>query len=391
MRYLIIFLFFFAPTDLSLAGKVDKKTHNILYYYFQTLKSKGKNAKGAMAMSSEGYYNFEVRKNKSQNFVDNAVLETCNSRGTKCKIMWQGFNKNPNYRSVIYSRKSNTMEFQGKKFKVKYFYRYGKVKFFKSQQDVLFNNFACGKYKSSKHDKKIDSIIKHSVKAFPVKFLNKTGLNHVLLCSQTISGDIGVAGGLAPIDISGTAGIFLVSIDLQKTYKEADHQINQLAKLQEEFYQKCMEEKKRKKLKTKCSKKVYEGVFKIYGNPFLQTFAHELYHIIDYFYDYGFYDDEWISLNKNEYRKNVKINSQSMGFASAYGQTNMQEDKAVIFENMVVNREAFVKKIKEDKILFKKSKLLIKRLKNFYPNINQNFWKSFEKVNKLKDITWTLE
>ena len=60
------------------------------------------------------------------------------------------------------------------------------------------------------------------------------------------------------------------------------------------------------------------------------------------------------------------------GFISVYGRNNLAEDKAELFAFMISQHQNF-KKISNDKILIKKTKLMISRLKGISKDMNKNF------------------
>ena len=91
-------------------------------------------------------------------------------------------------------------------------------------------------------------------------------------------------------------------------------------------------------------------------------------------------DDQWDKLNDQEYSdkllvdRNV-IDNSVKGYISKYARNSAAEDKAELFAFMITQHKLFKKTIKNDPILFDKSKLMILRLKSISNDINKNFWK----------------
>ena len=109
------------------------------------------------------------------------------------------------------------------------------------------------------------------------------------------------------------------------------------------------------------------------------TFHHELYHVIDAKLTLIDLDNEWSKINKNPYSKtlivsNLKLLNDGKGFITNYAKNNVSEDKAEVFANLINDYKATKEIIKNDKIIFKKTQLMISRLKKISPSINKNFW-----------------
>ena len=83
-------------------------------------------------------------------------------------------------------------------------------------------------------------------------------------------------------------------------------------------------------------------------------------------------------LNDQEYSdkllvdRNV-IDNSVKGYISKYARNSAAEDKAELFAFMITQHKLFKKTIKNDQILFNKSKLMVLRLKSISNDINKNF------------------
>lgn len=125
-----------------------------------------------------------------------------------------------------------------------------------------------------------------------------------------------------------------------------------------------------------------------YNKPYLRkVMHHEFFHIIDYRDDGDLYRDErWSSLNPSGFRYGSGgVNAQDLpytsvltdrfpGFLNHYSTTGVEEDKAEVFANLIVDHAYVGGRIRSDAVLRKKVKLLQQLLARFCPDMNSAFW-----------------
>ena len=90
-----------------------------------------------------------------------------------------------------------------------------------------------------------------------------------------------------------------------------------------------------------------------------KSFHHELFHqAMQYYNDF----DDWKEIRRNQKLKYLykDIDKKVPWFARNYGKENIAEDQATIAEELITNYNNLIKRIKKDKILEKKVKLVIK-------------------------------
>lgn len=115
---------------------------------------------------------------------------------------------------------------------------------------------------------------------------------------------------------------------------------------------------------------------------------HEFFHIIDLLDDGKLYRDErWAALNPKEHRYgDGGRNSQNLattsvltdkipGFLNHYSTTGVEEDKAEIFANLIVEPELVQKRAETDAVLKAKTAQMRDLLADFCPEMNEDFWK----------------
>ncbi len=132
-----------------------------------------------------------------------------------------------------------------------------------------------------------------------------------------------------------------------------------------------------------------------YGKTYLRkVIHHELFHIIDYWDDWNVYQDEdWASLNPAKFKYGSgSPNAQELeeesvltdkfpGFLNYYSTTGVEEDKAEVFANLIVDLEYVEDRAKKDRVLDAKVERMKELLVKFCPEMNDKFW---EKVRKMK-------
>ena len=114
---------------------------------------------------------------------------------------------------------------------------------------------------------------------------------------------------------------------------------------------------------------------------------HEFFHMVDFRDDGQVYKDErWIKLNSPHFKygsggKNAQdlattslLTDKFPGFVNHYSTTGVEEDKAEIFANMIVEPIYFEERIKNDPVLKAKTARMRELLKEFCPAMDDKFW-----------------
>ncbi len=93
-----------------------------------------------------------------------------------------------------------------------------------------------------------------------------------------------------------------------------------------------------------------------------KTFHHELFHQAMQYYDDT---NEWKKIRKDQDLKYLykHIDKKIYWFARNYGKENIAEDQATIAEELITNYDNLIKRMKKDKILEKKVRLVVKAYK----------------------------
>lgn len=124
---------------------------------------------------------------------------------------------------------------------------------------------------------------------------------------------------------------------------------------------------------------------------------HEFFHIIDFKDDGRVYQDErWAALNPADFKygtggKNAQGNKttgvltdQYPGFLDHYSTTGVEEDKAEIFANLIVEAAYVEGRTKTDAVLTAKVKRMKELLIEFCPDMKEAFW---DRVHQMKRET----
>ncbi len=114
---------------------------------------------------------------------------------------------------------------------------------------------------------------------------------------------------------------------------------------------------------------------------------HELFHIIDFQDDGRLYQDErWARINPDtfaygsggrnaqEIMTTSQLSTQFPGFLNHYSTTGVEEDKAEVFANLLVDPDAIKGRTANDQVLAAKVELMQKSLSDFCPEMNEKFW-----------------
>jgi hypothetical protein len=136
-----------------------------------------------------------------------------------------------------------------------------------------------------------------------------------------------------------------------------------------------------------------------FSNAYMRkVLHHEFFHIVDWRDDGSLYKDaRWASLNASSFKYGSGgINAQGLGYSSVftdkfpgflnyYSTTGVEEDKAEVFANLIVEPVYVENKIKNDAVLRAKVKLMQKLLRSFCPDVNPAFWKKVRRMKRTYD------
>jgi hypothetical protein len=125
---------------------------------------------------------------------------------------------------------------------------------------------------------------------------------------------------------------------------------------------------------------------------------HEFFHIIDYKDDGKVYaDEQWAALNAPGFKyggggksaqgeQNASILTDKVpGFLTMYATTGVEEDKAEMFANLLVNFANVEKRGRKDKILAAKAERMRELLTEFCPEMNEAFWNTVRTMKRNND------
>jgi len=138
--------------------------------------------------------------------------------------------------------------------------------------------------------------------------------------------------------------------------------------------------------------------FGAHSKPYLRkAIHHEFFHIIDFRDDGMVYQDErWSSLNPTAFRygnggKSARGNGESVltdkypGFLNHYSTTGVEEDKAEVFANMIVDYAYVQNRALNDRVIKAKVERMRELLASFCPEMNAKFWENAKKVERTDD------
>lgn len=122
---------------------------------------------------------------------------------------------------------------------------------------------------------------------------------------------------------------------------------------------------------------------------------HEFFHMVDYRDDGLLYEDKpWASLNRSTFKygtggKNAQRVSEACtltdkypGFLNYYSTTGVEEDKAELFANLIVEPEYVEGRAQTDPVLKAKVQALRALMASFCPDLNGQFWERARKTNR---------
>jgi hypothetical protein len=136
-----------------------------------------------------------------------------------------------------------------------------------------------------------------------------------------------------------------------------------------------------------------------YSKSYLRkVIHHEFFHIIDLRDDGSLYKDErWEALNPADFKYgNGGRNAQDLmqtslltdkfpGFLNHYSTTGVEEDKAEIFANLIVDPAYVDARAKKDRVLKAKVQRMNELLMSFCPSMNDQFWEKVRNVKRTDD------
>jgi len=337
--YLLIFSLYAFPSLSNNKAFYEGRAKFIKEYIneLQVLRKKDPDYNGAIAESLTGSF-FQALDKKSQDQVEAQALESCKKNNNKgCKIRFRGLAINPDYnRLAVFNKSKGNLNVGMEDIPSNFMLSHKGISFVFSTSDYQAKDFTCAK--TSKDNDFIVDIIVSQIDLYPTSFLGKAGLKFVLIC-----GDIKALGsspeGLAPSHYDQSPGVFMLSV--QKIKKQIDAGQPQIIK---------------------------------------HIFHHEYYHVIDSTLTKAVVDDDWVNINRNPYSsENLKANvneilSDGRGFVSNYAKNNEFEDKAELFAYLVTKNKEMRSVMTKDVIIFRKTKLMIERMKSLSGDINGNFW-----------------
>jgi hypothetical protein len=133
-----------------------------------------------------------------------------------------------------------------------------------------------------------------------------------------------------------------------------------------------------------------------YDHTYLRkVIHHEFFHIIDYRDDGSLYrDDRWTALNVPGFSygtggQNAQgiatssvLTDQYPGFLDYYATTGVEEDKAEVFANLIVDPAYVESRTKTDPILRAKVQMMWELLRRFCPDMNDSFREKLKHIER---------
>ena len=343
--FLVLFLTCFYYQ--SLYAKQDNRKFyeeraNFIKNYISIIKKerkKNKNFKGTIVESLDGKIFTRYGSQTQKKLDDQALLDCKNGEGVECLVRFRTLKKNLKYnRLAQYINSKKKLKVLGEYMSAKKVYSAKEIDIFINIKNFENKNgFGCTKSESSYRE--IINVLRKEIELYPRNFLKKSGLKYVVICEKITDRNIDFEPtGIALSHYDKSPGVFYLNLSAIS------------------------------KINTNKVKKIKE------------VFHHEFYHIIDSSLSLIILDEKWNKINEQEYLEEYLIDGSGIdnstkGYISKYSRSNAAEDKAELFAYMIVEHKEF-KKIKEkDEILFKKSKLMISRLKSISKDMDKNFWK----------------
>ncbi len=133
------------------------------------------------------------------------------------------------------------------------------------------------------------------------------------------------------------------------------------------------------------------------NRPYLRkVIHHEFFHIIDYRDDGSVYRDErWAELNPDTFRygtggRAVQDKSDTSlltdkypGFLNHYSTTGVEEDKAEMFANLIVDPDYVESRADADRVIHAKVERMRELLARFCPELNDKFWDTVRQTKRV--------
>ena len=133
-----------------------------------------------------------------------------------------------------------------------------------------------------------------------------------------------------------------------------------------------------------------------YNNKYMRKVVHhEFFHIIDFRDDGLLYkDDRWGRLNPDKFKygdggRNAQSFSETSlltdkfpGFLNHYSTTGVEEDKAEVFANMIVEPKHVEDKKRKDPVFDTKVRAMKELLASFCVQVDEKFWERARKVHR---------
>lgn len=130
-----------------------------------------------------------------------------------------------------------------------------------------------------------------------------------------------------------------------------------------------------------------------------KVFHHEFYHIVDLRDNGKLYEDErWKALNRDDFEygnggKNAQhltdtslLTAEYPGFLNHYSTTGVEEDKAELFANLIVEPKYVEEQAAKDPVLRAKVECLKAQLQAFCAEVDPEFWKRVNAVDRLLGV-----
>jgi hypothetical protein len=121
---------------------------------------------------------------------------------------------------------------------------------------------------------------------------------------------------------------------------------------------------------------------------------HEFFHVLDYRNGTLYADERWTRLLPKGVKygmggKNLQddatvslISDDLPGFLNKYSTTGVEEDKAEVFANMIVNSKAVEERAKNDPVIRAKTVLMRDILQSFCSKMDDRFWEAASKLDR---------
>ncbi len=133
-------------------------------------------------------------------------------------------------------------------------------------------------------------------------------------------------------------------------------------------------------------------------NYLRKVIHHEFYHIIDFYDDGHLYQDErWAALNSRDFKygtggRNAQGDKATSvfadkypGFLNHYSTTGVEEDKAEIFANLIVDTAHVEARADKDEVIRLKAERMKALVSDFCPAVDNKFWATVRTTKRPAD------